>query len=270
MQVTYSTNAWGKVLAFWAAPNNVNGAYYMSTGEDKDAISGIAGAGYESVEIFDGNLLAYEGREKELRELLESNKIALKAVYSAANFIYDEILPEEMYRLEKVAAFAKKFGATEIALGGGATRFDGIQESDYVKLAKALDKVCDMAEGLEMTAHYHPHMGSLVESPLQLDKVMANTRIALCPDTGHVKLGGGDPIQVVQKYVERIKYIHLKDLTSQGIFCPLGLGILDLATVVRILKQNDEKVLFAVECDGWDGDPVEGAGITAEYLRDLV
>jgi len=270
MRVTYSTNAWGRVLSFWAAPNNVNGAYYMSTGDDDLAISGIARAGYESVEIFDGNLLAYEGRERELSDLLKKNNVTLTAVYSAANFIYDEILPEEMYRLEKAASFAKKFAATEIALGGGATRFDGIQESDYEKLAKALDKVCDIAEGLEMTAHFHPHMGSLVESPLQLDKVMKRTRIDLCPDTGHVKLGGGDPLEVTKKYLDRIKYIHLKDVTKEGMFCPLGLGTLKIAEIIRTLKQKDGEVRFAVECDGWSGDPAEGSKITADYLKDLL
>jgi inosose dehydratase len=252
-------------MAHCAAANNVNSAYYVSTGADAEAIAAIASAGYEQIEIFDGNLLAYEGREEAFNRILSDNKISLLAVYCAAGFIYDEILPEELFKIEKAASFAKKFGATQIALGGGATRYDGIQDRDYKKLAAALDKVCDIAEKLGMTASYHPHMGSLVQSPEQLDKVMPHTRICLCPDTGHVVLGGGDPVAIVKKYADRIKYIHLKDVTDAGMFCPLGKGGIDFPAIVNILNKNN--VLYAIECDGWNGDPKEGAKITFDYLK---
>ncbi|MDR1249065.1 MAG: sugar phosphate isomerase/epimerase [Treponema sp.] len=267
MKVAYMTNAWGAVMAHCGAANNVNSAYYVSTGADAEAVAAIASAGYEQIEMFDGNLLAYEGREKEFEELLDRNHVSLLAVYSAANFIYDEILPEELCRIKKAADFAKKFGATQIALGGGATRHDGIQEEDYKKLAAALDKVCGIAGERGMTASYHPHMGSLVQSPEQLDKVMPHTRICLCPDTGHVVLGGGDPVGVVKKYADRIKYIHLKDVTKAGMFCPLGEGSIDFTSIVNILAQNNPRVLYAIECDGWSGDPKEGAQITFNYLK---
>jgi inosose dehydratase len=267
MKVAYMTNAWGAVMAHCAGANNVNGAYYVSTGADAEAVAAIAQAGYEQIEMFDGNLLAYEGRETEFRELLDRNHVSLLAVYSAANFIYDEILSEELFRIRKAASFAKNFGAAQIALGGGATRYDGIKEEDYKKLAAALDKVCDIAGELGMTASYHPHMGSLVQSPEQLDKVMPHTRICLCPDTGHVVLGGGDPVAVVKKYTDRIKYIHLKDVTKAGMFCPLGEGSIDFPSIVTILNKNGSHVLYAIECDGWSGDPKEGAKITFNYLK---
>lgn len=267
MKITYSTNAWGPVLGHWAAPNNVNAAYYRSDGDLKKALAEIAAAGYESVEIFDGDLLEFEGREDELRALLAENHLELKGVYAACNFIYDEILPDEMDRLKRAALFAKKFGATEIALGGGAVRYSGIRESDYVKLGEALEQVCDMADEIEMRASYHPHMGSLVESPEQLEKVMKWTRIALCPDCAHVKAGGGNPLEIVKKYLDRIYYIHLKDITEDGMFCPLGVGTIDFDPIMKTLADSKIDVEYAVECDGWSGDAGEGARITAEYLK---
>jgi inosose dehydratase len=186
-------------------------------------------------------------------------------VYSAANFIYDEILDEELFRIGKAAAFAKKFGASELALGGGAIRFDSIREGDYQKLAHALDKVAAIADKLGLRASYHPHMGSLVQSPEQLDKLMPLTKISLCPDTGHVAAGGGDPVAVVKKYADRIKYIHLKDITKDGMFCPLGKGIIDFPAIIKALKGKD--VLYAIECDGYSGSPEEAAKITADYLK---
>jgi inosose dehydratase len=265
MKVAYMTNAWGAVMAHCGAANNVNGAYYVSTGADADAIAAIAAAGYEQIEIFDGNLLAYEGKEAAFRDLLEKNKVSFLAVYCAANFIYSEILDEELYRIQKAAAFAKKFGASEIALGGGATRYDGIREDDYQKLAAALDKTAAIAAGLGMRASYHPHMGSLVQTPEQLDRLMPLTKICLCPDTGHVAAGGGDPVAVVQKYADRIKYIHLKDITKDGMFCPLGKGVIDFPAIIDALKGRD--VLYAIECDAYSGCPDEAAKVTADYLK---
>lgn len=270
MKVAYMTNAWGNVMAFCGAANNANSAFYVSTGEDAKAIKEIAQAGYEQIEIFDGNLLAYENREDDFLKLLKDNKVSLLAVYCAGNFIYDDILPEELFRIKKAAAFAKKFGATQIALGGGATRYDGIREEDFAKLAKALDKVCDIADALGMKASFHPHMGSLVQSPEQIDKVMSKTRIALCPDCGHVVLGGGDPVEVTRKYADRIYYIHLKDVTKEGMFCPLGMGVIDFKGIIDALKKNGNNTLFAVECDGWSGDPAKGAAITFEYLKKIL
>lgn len=267
MNVAYMTNAWGAVLAANSAPNNANGAYYVSTGPDAQAIREIAEAGYAHIEIFDGNLLAYAGKEDDFRRMLDENSVTLMATYSACNFIYDEILEEELYRVRKTAELAKGLGAVHYAIGGGATRFDGIREDDYEKLGKALDKVCDMLDEIGLVASFHPHMGSLVETPEQLDKVMPHTRISLCPDTGHVLLGGGDPQKVTEKYVDRIKYFHIKDVTKDGMFCPLGMGVIDFKPIIKVLKEKGDNIQYAVECDGWCEDPKEAAVTTYKYLE---
>jgi inosose dehydratase len=271
MKVGYSTNAWGTVLSHWGATNNVNSAYYYSSGCLEDAAAGIAAAGFDSIEIFDGNLLDFEGKEADFKKLLDKNKVKLVAVYVAANFIYDEILDEELFRIKKAAAFAKKFGASHLVLGGGATRYTGIKESDYKKLAAGLDKVVDLAGTLGMTASYHPHMGSLVQSPEQIDKVMPYTKINFCPDTAHIVAGAGGnakaPFEVIKKYADRIKYIHLKDITKDGMFCPLGVGVIDFKPIIDLIGKNDGKIYFTIECDGWKDSPAEGAKTTAAFLK---
>jgi inosose dehydratase len=97
---------------------------------------------------------------------------------------------------------------------------------------------------------------------------MPHTRIALCPDTGHVVLGGGDPYEVTRKYVDRLKYYHLKDVTDDGIFCPLGYGVIDFKPILELLKSERPDLLYAIECDGWYGDPLEAAKITYTYLKE--
>ena len=68
------------------------------------------------------------------------------------NFIFDDILPEELARVTRAADRAAELGAPHLVVGGGAKRFDGIRESDYHKLAAALDRVKDLAEARELGA----------------------------------------------------------------------------------------------------------------------
>jgi sugar phosphate isomerase/epimerase len=50
-------------------------------------------------------------------------------------------------------------------------------------------------------------------------------------------------------------------------FCPLGEGSIDFPSIVNILDKNNPRVLYAIECDGWNGNPGEGAEITFNYLK---
>ena len=62
---------------------------------------------------------------------------------------------------------------------------------------------------------YHPHSGSIIETPEQIDSLLQLTspdKVSLCLDTGHIYWGGGDPVQILRKYMERVGYIHFKDI----------------------------------------------------------
>lgn len=151
-------------------------------------------------------------------------------------------------------------------LGGGATRFDGIRPDDYAKLGAALDRTATMARDMGVHASFHPHMGSLVESPEQLDRVMACSTIALCPDCAHIYLGGGDPLHVIQKYVDRIRYVHLKNVELSGSFCTLTRGTIDFDPIMRLLVMHPD-IELAIEDDGTKAEPLSDAILTLDYLK---
>ena len=69
-------------------------------------------------------------------------------------------------------------------------------------------------------------------------------------------------LEIVKKYLDRIYYIHLKDITEDGMFCPLGVGTIDFDPIMKTLADSKIDVEYAVECDGWSGDAGEGARIT--------
>jgi inosose dehydratase len=269
MKVGYMTNAWGDVVGHPAGVTSVKDLFYLSTGATEEAVKAISKAGYELIEIFDGNLMQYAEDKKGFKDLLSKNNLKLLAVYSGADFIYDEILEDELYKIDKAASLASELGAKHLVVGGGAIRSTAVQEKDYVKLAEGLDKVIDIAEKYNLIASYHPHLGTIVQAPEQLDKLMPLTKINLCPDTAHIEAGGGDAVKVVEKYKDRIKYVHLKDYSARK-FLPLGKGNIKFDVLIKILLDNGFDGEFTVEADGYSGSPEEALAQSYNYLKGIL
>lgn len=265
MKLGYQTNTWGGVVGHPAGVTSVKDLYYLANGSTEQAIKDIAAAGYKGIELFDGNLMQYADRPEEFTGLLKQYDLALIGVYTGANFIYKDIQDDEFDKIEKVAKFASECGAEHLVIGGGAIRAAGILEADYSELAKQLDRAAAIAAKYNLIASYHPHLGTIVQGPDQLDRIMELTSINLCPDTAHIEAGGGDPVAVVKKYADRIQYIHFKDYAS-GAFLPLGEGQQNFAEMVNVLQEKNYKGWITVELDSYE-DPLKGAQISKAYIQ---
>ena len=266
MKAGYMTNAWGAVVGHPGGVTSIKDLYYLSTGADAEAVEAISREGYDMIEIFDGNLVNYMGNPGEFKETLKQHKVSVFSVYTGADFIFNEIWEEEKYKIESAAKAAVEFEAKHLVLGGGAIRSTGAKDEDYKVLGQRLDEAAELAQKYGLLPSYHPHLGTIVQGPDQLDKLMALTKIDLCPDTAHIEAGGGDSVAIVKKYIQRIKYIHLKDFAA-GAFLPLGKGAIDFEDMITFARQADHEIDFTVEADGYDGDPSEAARISFEYLK---
>ncbi|HSH11683.1 MAG TPA: sugar phosphate isomerase/epimerase [Ilumatobacter sp.] len=271
MQLGYHTITWGGVTGDPVGVTSVKDLFYRVNGDMARAISDIAAEGYQGVEMFDGNVNDYAEAPDELRRLLDANGVDLVSVYTGANFIYDEILPDELTRTERAADLAAQFGAEALVVGGGAQRAGGIRPGDYDRLGSALDRVCDIAEERGLHACYHPHLTTIVENPDQLELLMERSRIGFCPDTAHLQAGGGDPAALIRKYPDRVRHIHLKDLVTEPLsFQPLGHGVVDFDDVMAAIREIGFDRWLIVELDAYDGDPREAARISKQALDGLL
>ncbi|WP_409304107.1 sugar phosphate isomerase/epimerase family protein [Peribacillus sp. SCS-155] len=264
MRLGYQTNTWGGVVGHPAGVTSVKDLFYLANGSTEEALTDISKAGYTGFELFDGNLMQYTSRKEDFQALMNENSLKFIGVYSGGNFIFPDILEEELLKIEQVAAFAAELGAEHLVVGGGAIRANGILESDYQSLGKALDKVVDIANKHGLIPSYHPHMGTIVQSPEQLDKLMPLTTINLCPDTAHIEAGGGDPVEVIKKYSDRIKYVHFKDYHNDE-FVPLGEGHQRFDEMIRLLDEAGYDGWVTVELDSYH-NPKLGAEISRKYL----
>jgi inosose dehydratase len=270
MRLGHEANAWGGVVGHPVGVTSIKELFYLTPGDTLATIGEVAAAGYEGVELFDGNLGEHADDLGPLRAALDEHGVGLIGVYSGANFVFSEILPEELWRIRKACEWASELGGEHLVLGGGAQRTEAPTDADYDRLAAGLDEAARIAEGHGLVASFHPHLTTIVESPDQVDRVFSRTDIRFCPDTGHLQAGGGDPVQLVRDYRDRIEHVHIKDLDESGAFVPLGQGVLDVAGVIAVLRETGFDGWLTVETDGWDGDPSEGARESRAYLRDVL
>jgi len=271
LQVGYHSITWGGVVGDATGVTSVKDLSYRSYGSIERAVSDIAAAGYAGIEMFDGNLFDYADRPEELQGLLSDAGLELVSAYTGGNFIYSEILDEELVRVSRAAKLAQLFGAGSLVVGGGARRSSGTRPEDYQALGSALDQVCDIAEAHGLVACYHPHLTTIVESPDELDRLMPLTRMAFCPDTGHLAAGGGDPAALIRSYGDRLQHVHLKDVRLDPLeFVPLGQGSIDFSDVLAAVHESGYDGWLMVELDSYPGDPAEAAQISKAYLDRLL
>jgi inosose dehydratase len=156
------------------------------------------------------------------------------------------------------------------------------------KALALLHEVASAARDVTMPLTYHPHTGTFVETPAEVEWLMSSTDpelVGLCLDVGHYIVGGGDPVDAVRRYGRRIRHVHMKDVDAgvlerlrggeiggflaalrTRIFTELGNGVLDVAGVVRELARLDYEGWLMCEQDTTWRPPAESAAISRAVL----
>lgn len=263
----YHANCWGALGGNAVGVTSITQLTYRTFGDMEQAIRQIGAVGYTGTELFDGNLLDYQGREAELRRTLDGAGLKLVATYSGGNFIFDDILDEELARIERAAGAAAALGAEHLVVGGGAKRAHGSRSDDIKRLGAALEKVVAIAATNGLRAHYHPHLTTIVEGPDAVRAVFKETSIDFCPDTAHLAAAGGDVPAMLREHRARVSYVHLKGWQKDPFaFTPIDRGTLDVSAIIRTLKDIGFDGWVTTELDGWP-DPQAGAKASLDFLN---
>jgi inosose dehydratase len=267
-KLAYHANCWGPLGGDAVGVTSITRLAYRTFGDMALAAGSIAAAGYEGIELFDGNVVEGEtDGYAAMRKILADTKLRLVALYSGGNFIFADILEEELARVTRAADAAQVLGAEHLVVGGGARRFDGIRAGDHDALARALDRVMVIAKTRGLKAHYHPHLSTIVENPDEVRKIFGKSAIDFCPDTAHLAAAGGDVAAMVREHANRISYVHLKGLQREPFaFTPVGVGDCDNAAVLRALEEIDYRGWICNELDAWP-DPEGAARASREFVE---
>ena len=191
---------------------------------------------------------------------------------------------EVFANLDKELDFIASLGVNRLCLQGTSGRPDIM---DKEKLHFELELVERFAKqtkkfGIKTNVHNHHNTWIMYENEIDsLFENLGNDLISFAPDTAHLIAGNCDPIAVIEKYLDRVNFIHLKDIKgteaeSAGIanagmevysnFCELGTGIIDFRKVFDLLKSVNYDGPLCEELDIAPVSNVESAKNNYQYI----
>ncbi len=166
-----------------------------------------------------------------------------------------------------------------------------MNDEEWDMLCTGLNKLGKIAKDMGITLTFHHHMGTVVQTEAEIDRLMENTDpelFNLLFDSGHLAYCGEDYMSVLKKYINRIKHVHLKDIrpdviadvkankesflqgVRKGTFTVPGDGVIDFAPIFDVLAENNYEgyVLVEAEQDPAIANPFEYAVKARKYIAE--
>jgi len=166
-----------------------------------------------------------------------------------------------------------------------------MSDDQWEEFGRKLTAVAEYTLSHGVKIAYHHHMGTVIETEEEIDKLMQHTgdAVGLLLDTGHLTYAGGDPIAVQKRHAARINHVHCKDVRADvladarnrdlsfldsvlnGVFTVPGDGSIDYPTIFKGLKDADYQGWLVVEAeqDPAIAHPLTYATLGANNLKQL-
>nr|WP_197289227.1 TIM barrel protein [Saccharothrix sp. NRRL B-16348] len=210
-----------------------------------------------------------------LKSLLDEHGLALVGGFLAVPLHTGE--QSTVDEADRVAALLAAAGA-EVLVLAAATGLDGYDErpaltdDEWRTLVDTAALIRDRATDHGLRTALHPHVGTHVERAAEVERFLADSDLDLCLDTGHLLIGGTDPVDLARRHPRRIGHVHLKDVRAdiaatvrdgdigytaavrQRMYVPLGDGDVDVAALVAFLRDAGYTGWYVLEQDTALGD----------------
>jgi inosose dehydratase len=186
-------------------------------------------------------------------------------------------------------------GGAEVLVLAAATGLDGyddrpvLTDAEWATLISTAAAVAEIAAEHGLRTTLHPHVGTHVEQRAEVERFLADSALPLCLDTGHLLIGGTDPLALAREHTARITHVHLKDVNAaiaatvrageitymQGVqaemYVPLGDGDVPVGEIVRVLEAGGYTGWYVLEQDTSlpDGSTVNAAKPLGDTRRGL-
>ena len=200
-----------------------------------------------------------------LAEILQRHGLTLVGGFVPL-VLHERGLDQALAETHRAAGLMSEAGARTLVLAavqdvdwGRPQELDGAgwaRVAEHLKVIEAL-----AAEEYEMDVALHPHAGTLIETAAQVERALQAVEVGWCLDTGHLLIGGTDPVEFAKRHGDRVNHVHLKDVdgalaadvragrrslleaTRAGLFKALGRGDAQIAEVLDALQGHGY--------DGW-------------------
>ncbi len=238
------------------------------------------------------------GEPKEMASVLSGYGLELVGGFVPVVLHRPEERDSELASVERQATLFAAAGASVLVIAA-ATGEDGYEESagleddEWEELFAALVMVEEIGARRGLSVVLHPHYGTEIESPEDVQRFLEGCDTGLCLDTGHSMVGGGDPVALTESAAARIRHVHLKDVNRElaervvsgdlpyeeavrdGLYRPLGDGDVDFRRVLDALGGAGYDGWYVLEQDIMlDAEPGDGpaaeVGKSLTYLKGVL
>jgi inosose dehydratase len=276
-------------LPSFAAPgrmSNIRFGYAAITwgNEERQAIDDVAAAGFPGIQ-FRANAVT-DFKPSELKELLAEHKLTFVAL-SSGEVSLDEPEADQIAKHVANAQFVKNSGGLYLQILDKLKSYPRSATPDECKrLGRLLTELGKRTADLGIPLGYHNHLNTLSENPANMDLILENADpnyVKLELDTAHLVAGGGDPAKAIERYNDRILFLHLKDIRDIPAdtpkakypfeFVELGRGRVDLPSVFAAVNKVKFHGWAIVELDrvpDKSRTPKESAIISKTYLEQKI
>ena len=249
--------------------------------------------GFHACEPFPRYALAYEEKPAAFQDLLAKHNLRLSALYGGGRFSDPARRAEIVAYNTRLARFLAVLGVDRLVFGPAGPRSPGgTTQEELREAAQTINEAARVCYDFGVLACVHPHLGTEIETEVEIDTIMELTDpryVFFCPDSAHLTCAEIDVPRLIQRYGERMRYMHFKDLragaieerrnrnagvqVSEGterlpIFCELGLGIIDFNPIMQALHAVGYNDWITVEIDVSRTTPKESLSLCRDYLRD--
>lgn len=229
----------------------------------------------------------------EVKALLSEHGLGLVGGFVPAVLHEPHLRQEGLDVVEHRAKFFSEAGADTLVVAGatGSESYEEIVDLDeaaWRELFENLRRVEEISARHGLTAVLHSHYGTVIETDRQLWRFLEGSEMGLCLDTGHLVIGGSDPLEVAEQAADRVKHVHLKDVDRDVArrlgarelgfkeacrayaFRPLGDGDVDVARLLELLGRSGYRGWYVLEQDCViETEPPEGAGPVDDIRKSL-
>ncbi|MEK5231341.1 sugar phosphate isomerase/epimerase [Lysinibacillus sp. FSL K6-0232] len=257
-------------------------------------------AGYQGIELGPWGYLP--NNYEQLKAELDKRNLSLTATTLVGDLTSSEKTDELIALLDEMSAVQLKFPTAKYVVliddcytdlfTGELVRSPQLNDEEWQHFVANIDRIKDYAkEKYDLEVVFHPHAQSHIETEEQIERLLQDSDINLCLDTGHHAYTDGDPVEFMRKYHQRIPYLHVKscDLAvrekmktenwsfakavSEDIMCEPEKGVVDFEAFVQVLKDIDYHGWAVVEQDMYPAPfdkPFPIAKRTYDYISRLL
>lgn len=247
-------------------------------GQPDDLLRAISEGGYGGIEITDTMIGTYAARPTEFATSLADAGLSLVsfAFGSDSGFTEPAGIADDLEAARRWVDFAAHFPGALVSMGSATVMSDGTRAQKFDVAADIYNRATEIGRQAGVTVAVHPssHHNTLLLTRTDYEEIFArlDPGVGWVPDTGHILRGGQVMEDTLRAHLDRIRYVHLKDVDTKGIWAMLGAGSCDIAQVVATVSEAPlftGWIVVEEESDTAAADPAGAVRVNLQTLKGL-